>query len=78
MGMTAPLMSAAASEARKSNRRAMDSGWTHLVKSAAGLAARLAGVSITLGKTMLAVTPELRTSAAMVRMRAISAALETP
>ncbi len=55
----------------------MDSGVTHLDASAEGMAARFAGVSITLGRTTLAVTPVSFTSKATVFTSATNAALET-
>ena len=57
MGIRAPLIEAAASVHRKRIVAAMRSGGTHLRGSAFGIAARLAAVSITLGRITLAVTP---------------------
>src|ERR1039457_2200476 len=75
--MAAPLTSRAASDTSQTKRPAIDSGVTHLDASAAGIAARLAGVSITLGRTALAVMPESFTSRATVFTRATKAAFET-
>ena len=58
-------------------RAAMRSGVTHLVGSALGMASRLAGVSMMLGRITLAVTPVPFTSAAIVSVSAISPILET-
>src|ERR1700683_1027056 len=55
----------------------MDSGVTHLDASADGMAARFAAVSITLGRTTLAETPESFTSNATVLTRVTRAAFET-
>src|SRR5262245_36956384 len=68
IGISAPLIWLAASEARKVNVCAMESGRTHLDGSAAGIARLLAGVSIVLGKTAFTVTPEPSSSKDSVRI----------
>ncbi len=55
---------------------AMSSGLGHLEKSALGMALRLAGVSMMLGRTELARTPVPRRSAASESMSATAAAFE--
>ena len=75
--MEDPLTSDAASEASHKSTSAMDPGFTHFEKSADGSEARLAGVSITLGRTTLAVMPEFFTSSATERTSMISAAFDT-
>src|SRR5260370_28994587 len=75
--MTAPLMSAAASEASHSMSFAMDSDLTHFVKSAPGISLRFFGVSIMLVRTMLAVMPDFLPSAATFLTSATRAALDT-
>src|SRR5262245_46433998 len=52
---SAPVTSAAASLARKRMARATDSGDTHPLRSAVGMARRFASVSIVLGRTALTV-----------------------
>ena len=56
-GIAAPLVTAASSETRKRTTRAISAGWTHFEWSASGCAARLAGVSITLGRIAFARIP---------------------
>ena len=77
MGTNAPLIWLVALEARNINAWAMESGRAHLEGSAAGIALRLAGVSIVIGKTALTVTPEPSSSADSVRINAIRPAFET-
>jgi hypothetical protein len=57
-------MSRAASESKNAITPLSDSTLTHMEGSCFGIAARLAGVSIVLGKTALMRTPSRRTSAA--------------
>jgi hypothetical protein len=57
MGTRAPLTSLASSESRNDTTPAIDAGATQRDGSAAGIAARLAGVSIVLGRTALRRTP---------------------
>src|SRR6202030_2549658 len=75
--MTAPLVSAAASEASHTMSFAMDSGGTHFVKSAPGISLRFFGVSMMLVRTMLAVMPDFLPSAATFLTNATSAAFDT-
>jgi hypothetical protein len=56
--------------------RAIASGFGHLAKSAPGIALRLAGVSITLGRTEFARTPVPFRSAASESIIATAAALD--
>jgi hypothetical protein len=69
-GTKAPLVMAAASPARNSITRATAAGCTHFVKSAVGIAVRLASVSIVDGSTAFTVTPVPWSSWA--RLRAIA------
>src|SRR5690348_7083574 len=50
-GMVAPRITRASSEQRNNITRAISSGFGHLEKSACGIAARLAAVSMMLGST---------------------------
>ena len=62
--MAAPLVGAESSLHRNRITAATCSGGTHLEKSASGWSARLAGVSMTLGRTALQRTPAARYSTA--------------
>src|SRR5439155_9591983 len=66
MGTSAPEVHAASCDAKYARSAATASGGTHAEKSASGIAARLGGVSITLGRIALAVTPSFFSSFARV------------
>ena len=66
----------AALEARNKITWAIDSGLTHLLVSALGMAARLSGVSMVPGRMQLTLMPFSRTSAAMLSVSRMTAALE--
>src|SRR5690606_5006157 len=70
-----PCSAFAASDARKAMLFARSSGVTHLLKSALGIASRLGGVSIVLGKTPFTLMPLSRTSADRLSMMRCAAAL---
>src|SRR5262249_644088 len=77
IGISAPLIWMASSDARKIKVWAMDSGRTHFDGSAAGMAFLLAGVSIVLGRTPFTVTPEPFSSVERARIKATRPAFET-
>src|SRR5580765_3420679 len=77
IGMAAPLIWLASSEARKSSVSAMDSGFVHVDGSVLGILARLAGVSMVLGSTPLTVTPDPLSSSASTLINATRLDLET-
>src|SRR5690348_12347377 len=74
-GMCAPEVGAEAAEHRNAITSAIASGLTQRDTSACGLAARLAGVSMTLGRIALARTPSSRYSTASTSTNASTAAL---
>jgi hypothetical protein len=73
--MCPPLVTAASSEHRKRTTRAISSGLTHVSKSASGIEARLAGVSITDGRIAFVRTPSPAYSACSTSTSASTAAL---
>jgi hypothetical protein len=77
MGIKAPLMAADSSEARNTNSCAIDSGCTHLEKSACGMLFRLRGVSIVVGSIPLTLMPEPPISSASTLIKATNADLVT-
>src|SRR5262249_7935718 len=70
IGMSVPVIAHAASDGRNASSAAMDSGLTHLEKSAFGMAARFVAVSMTLGAIAFTVTPSSRSSLASDPTRA--------
>src|SRR5687768_7639201 len=73
--MAAPLVGAESSPTRKAITWAISPGSTQREKSAPGWLARLAGVSMTLGSTVLQRTPDFRYSTATAFAKASTAAL---
>src|SRR5215831_17860375 len=76
-GIRVPLIWSASSDDRKIKSLATDSGLTHMVGSASGMLARLAGVSMVEGRTPFVVTPVPATSRESARINATRPDLET-
>src|SRR5258708_39431740 len=75
-GTSAPLVGAESSDRRKATTPAISAGLTQRSKSASGIAARLAAVSITLGRIALARIRSFRYSTSRALTNAITAAFE--
>jgi hypothetical protein len=75
-GRAAPLVGRESSLSRKAITPAISAGLTHFAKSAFGIAVRLPGVSITLGRIELHRIPSFLYSTATAWANAITAAFD--
>src|SRR5579875_1872986 len=77
MGIEAPVIAPASSDARNRMSFATSEGFGHDEKSASGIACLLAGVSIILGRTQFAVIPSILYSSEIVSVRRTTPLFET-